>query len=466
MSYRVSAQKRTAVAPAADSDEDRTFGRRGMDDARKPLSARNTSLAGSSSADASPARWDYAVGRAARPLRLGPVTFWSTVMVLVAMAVWSAGTATYFVFRDDVLTGLIARQADMQYAYEDRIADLRGQMERLASRKLLDQQQIDQRVELLAKRQSALESRASALSGLHETAPVEAMRQETGTHLEGMPPAPPKPSPISDTVIIAPAPDRRAVLESRTPAPRLASRTGHDAGAVTLSGIEESLDRVEARQSGALLAIEDLYGSKARRIRSVLADLGLDTRKVVAPPARGGIGGPFIPVDSRRDTSAFERQLHRVRLARAQVDRLTKVLVAVPLRKPLRGASDTSSGFGVRLDPFLRSPAMHSGLDFRAPPGEPVRVTAAGTVTASGWNGGYGRMIEVDHGNGFSTRYAHLSEILVKEDQTVRPGQVVGRVGSTGRSTGPHLHYETRINGEAVDPHKFLRAGLRLGDKL
>ena len=84
-------------------------------------------------------------------------------------------------------------------------------------------------------------------------------------------------------------------------------------------------------------------------------------------------------------------------------------------------------------------------------------------MTIAGWQGGYGNMVEVDHGNGLSTRYGHLSEIDVKVGQTVRIGQTIGKLGSTGRSTGPHLHYETRINGEAVDPQKFLRAGIRLG---
>jgi len=95
--------------------------------------------------------------------------------------------------------------------------------------------------------------------------------------------------------------------------------------------------------------------------------------------------------------------------------------------------------------------------------GDAVHVTAAGRVTIAGREGGYGNMIEVNHGNGFATRYGHLSEIDVKVGQTVHIGQVIGKVGSTGRSTGPHLHYETRIDGEAVDPQKFLRAGVRLG---
>ena len=88
-----------------------------------------------------------------------------------------------------------------------------------------------------------------------------------------------------------------------------------------------------------------------------------------------------------------------------------------------------------------------------------MRATANGTVETAGWNGGYGKMVEIDHGNGFSTRYGHLSEIDVKVGQQVKIGQIIGRVGSTGRSTGPHLHYETRIDGDAVDPQKFLRAG-------
>jgi murein DD-endopeptidase MepM/ murein hydrolase activator NlpD len=125
------------------------------------------------------------------------------------------------------------------------------------------------------------------------------------------------------------------------------------------------------------------------------------------------------------------------------------------------GEIELSSGFGVRTDPFLGRPAMHTGLDFRASTGDPVRATANGRVVSAGWAGGYGRMVEIDHGNGLSTRYGHMSRINVKVGQQIHIGQIVGEVGSTGRSTGPHLHYETRIDGEAVDPQRFLRAGAR-----
>lgn len=165
----------------------------------------------------------------------------------------------------------------------------------------------------------------------------------------------------------------------------------------------------------------------------------------------------------RSGASAFERQLYRINVARAEINQYSHTLVAVPVRKPVIGDVDMSSPFGMRMDPFLKGPAVHTGIDLRGDKGDPVHVTANGTVSIASWQGGYGNMVEVDHGNGFSTRYGHMSEIDVKVGQAVRIGQTLGKIGSTGRSTGPHLHYETRINDEPVDPQKFLRAGIRLG---
>lgn len=413
-------------------------------------------------------RRDYTFNHAGRQFRIGPITFWLSVSTLIVMALWSAATATYFAFRDDVLTRLIARQAEMQYAYEERAADLRSQVDRLTSRQLLDQEQVEQRIESLAQRQKSLEARTSVLSGLpDETATASIRGKVRPLHRRNdAAGASPKPSPISDTVILAPPLERKSNLESRLIAPRNGMiGTAKSAGLATaLTRVQESLDRVEAEQSGILFGLEDGYETKARRLRLVLADLGVNIGAERGSPA--GVGGPFVPPNLAADAGAFERQMQRVQIARANLERLHRVMLTVPVRRPLAGEIETSSGFGVRLDPFLRRPAMHTGQDFRAETGNLVRATAAGTVESSGWNGGYGRMVEIDHGNGLSTRYAHLSAISVKEGQTVKPGQVIGRVGSTGRSTGPHLHYETRIDGEAVDPRKFLRAGMRLGEKL
>jgi murein DD-endopeptidase MepM/ murein hydrolase activator NlpD len=380
-------------------------------------------------AAAQPSGQGYTIAHAGRQVRLGPVAFWIVVGTVVIMAGWSITAATYFAFRDDVLRSLIAHQADQQFAYEDRIAELRAQIDRTTSRQLLDQEQFEQKLDDLVRRQTTLESRSSALSSIADPATTGTLRTTQSA------------KPVSDT----PAP------VSRTDRGRQSS-----IGA-TLGRLEASLNRIETRQSVTLVQMEDRYEGKARQIRGVLAQLGL--RFDTAPAA---IGGPFVPVKPPSENEGFQRALLRVNLARGDADRLSNTLVTVPVRKPVTGEIDLSSPFGVRMDPFVHEAAMHTGLDFRGDLGEPIHATAAGTVTIAGWTGGYGKMVELDHGNGLATRYGHLSEIDVSVGDKIRIGQVVGKLGSTGRSTGPHLHYETRVNGEAVDPQKFLNAGDKL----
>ena len=390
----------------------------------------------------------YTIAHAGRQIRFGPVAFWIAVGTVVILAGWSVTTATYFAFSDDVLKGLIARQAEQQYAYEDRIAELRAQIDRTTSRQLLDQEQFEQKLNDLLRRQTALELRATALSGISDPATTGSLRSSTGTN---------EPKPISDSLLTPHPLDRGTSLEpDRAPTYR---KPGKEADIGTKLGrIEASLDRVDHRETAALAQLQARYDGKARKMRGVLAQLGL---KLDANPPPG-IGGPFVPVALPSESQSFERALTRVNIARAYADKLSATLVSVPVREPVTGEIDFSSPFGVRVDPFLHVPAMHTGIDFRGTYGEPAHATAAGTVTSAGWSGGYGQMVEIDHGNGLATRYGHLSEIDVRVGQSIRSGQVVGRIGSTGRSTGPHLHYETRVDGEAVDPQKFLKAGATL----
>jgi len=330
---------------------------------------------------------------------------------------------------------------------------------------LLDQEQFDQKLEQVMRRQTALESRATALGSIPDITGSIKAPSRGATAMEPAASGIPKPSPISDTAVFVAPPDREARLESRAPivanppANKFAKIQGVDNVIVRL---QNSLDQVEGRQLAALSSFEDSMESRVRRMRGVFTDLGLDLAELEAATPRTAMGGPYVPVKLGADAGPFERQLYRINVTRAQVDRLNRTLALVPYRKPVIGEVEFTSGFGVRSDPFLGRPAMHTGLDFRAATGDPVRATANGKIVSSGWAGGYGRMVEIDHGNGLSTRYGHLSEINVKVGDTIRIGQVIGAVGSTGRSTGPHLHYETRIDGEAVDPQKFLRAGVRL----
>jgi len=386
----------------------------------------------------------YIFAHAGRQIRLGPVAFWIFVGTVVIMAGWTIATATYFAFRDDLLKGLIARQAEQQNAYEDRIIELRARIDRTTSRQLLDQEQFEQKLDDLMRRQSTLESRATALGGIADPVVTGAIKSPGS--------AAPAGSPMSPQ-----ARDRRSSLEpDRTPGAR---RAGKDADInAKLSRVEASLDRLDYRQTLGLAQLQERYEGKARRLRGVLVDLGLK----LGGPAPAGSGGPFVPIKLPGEGNSFERAVARVKIARTQAEHLTRTLLRVPLRKPVNGEIDLSSTFGVRVDPFLHVAAMHTGLDFRGDAGDPIHATAAGTVVGAGWSGGYGRMVEIDHGNGLSTRYGHLSQIDVKVGDEIRIGQVIGRMGSTGRSTGPHLHYETRIDGDAVDPQKFLHAGARL----
>ena len=236
----------------------------------------------------------YTLVHAGRQVRFGPVVFWIVVGTIVLLGMWSAATATYFAFRDDVLTRLIARQAEMQYAYEDRIAELRSKVDRTTSRQLLDQEQFDQKLDQIMRRQTALESRATALGAIPDTAATGSIRPPArGAAVETPASGTLKPSPISDTVIFVAPPDREARLESRAPIAikpqpnQLAKVQGVDNVLVRL---QTSLDSVERRQMAALSSVEDGMESRLRRMRGVFTDLGLDMSQLEAATPRSAVG--------------------------------------------------------------------------------------------------------------------------------------------------------------------------------
>lgn len=164
------------------------------------------------------------------------------------------------------------------------------------------------------------------------------------------------------------------------------------------------------------------------------------------------VGGPF---DSASQGDPTFKSLFS---SWKKLDNLADGAIAVPSDKPVKSAEFTS-GYGVRSDPFNGSAARHQGIDLAGPQGTPIYATADGIVEEAGWNsGGYGNLVKLQHGKGIETRYGHMSAILVKAGQRVTRGQQIGRMGSTGRSTGSHLHYEVRIDGRAVNPIPFMKS--------
>ena len=169
------------------------------------------------------------------------------------------------------------------------------------------------------------------------------------------------------------------------------------------------------------------------------------------PTAGGGVGGPF-------DSAGGDPTFKQLFTSWKKLDNLAGGAIAIPSDKPVKTAEFTSA-FGVRSDPFRKASAMHAGIDLAGPVGTPIHATAEGTVIRAGWNsGGYGNLVEIDHGRGIITRYGHLSKMNVNAGDRVARGQMIGRMGSTGRSTGSHLHYEVRIDDRPVNPIPFMRS--------
>ncbi len=181
---------------------------------------------------------------------------------------------------------------------------------------------------------------------------------------------------------------------------------------------------------------------------------------LVATPAlavsRGDVSGSGIEA-MKMQAPAGDPQFRTIFASWKQLDQVGQGVISIPSAQPVASSAFTS-GFGVRSDPFRHSAAMHAGVDLAGPLGTPIYATADGVVSYSGWMRGYGNLIEIAHGKAIETRYGHLSKLLVKNNSRVKRGQLIALMGSTGRSTGSHLHYEVRIDGRAVNPIPFIQS--------
>jgi murein DD-endopeptidase MepM/ murein hydrolase activator NlpD len=213
------------------------------------------------------------------------------------------------------------------------------------------------------------------------------------------------------------------------------------------------LARLEARQLAFVENLTRYADRRAKRDEAALRKLGLDPRRVLAS-MRTAQGGPLEKLSTSADGSTDPR-FERLGLSLARMDALEDGLQGVPQVMPA-DSGEITSGFGYRADPFTGGGAFHPGLDFRGAFGGPIHAAAEGVVSFVGQIRGYGNVVEVSHGNGLLTRYAHMSKTMAKVGQKVAAGDVIGAIGSTGRSTGPHLHFEVRKNGSVVNPRPFL----------
>jgi murein DD-endopeptidase MepM/ murein hydrolase activator NlpD len=223
----------------------------------------------------------------------------------------------------------------------------------------------------------------------------------------------------------------------------------------------ERVRRMSGNETALLVGVDHQVASRIGMLETVIRRVGMDPNTF---EQQRNVGGPDVPLGEMRvDGISDQRFIAAYASAGAhgeELDELFAGLRHVPLTTPVHGSQfEITSGFGGRVDPFTHHVSFHPGIDFAGPWGTPIAATAPGTVVYAGPRGGYGNMVEIDHGYGIHTRYGHMSAILVHVGQKISKGAFVGKLGSTGRSTGPHVHYEVWLSDVVRDPSRFIEAG-------
>ncbi len=419
-----------------------------------------------------PSRVIIARGSKVRTFAVRPWVFGTVVGIFLMFTAGYVAATGYLIYRDDIVGVTFDRQVNMQRAYEERISLLRSELDRVTSRHIVETQTIESQVGSLVQRQELIDRRQAVLARLVAKARSEGMRVAD----TAIPIPTPRPARADDAIVrvaapeavsdqtLGVAPDEAFAYAPNSPSAAeiitnsiikdgpLKAPMNKETLRPLLDEIRTSIDEAEDAQTSALDVLYRAAQSESKRLAGILSQFGVDVPGG-AELNESGTGGPFLPIGN----VVFVEKADSTRKALEKIRLIRESTVGLPLARPLQYGR-LSSNFGYRVDPFLRKPAMHSGVDFGAAYGTPVEATADGIVVHAGFKGGYGRMVEIRHSHGFATRYAHMSSISVKKGQQVVAGTIVGKVGSSGRSTGPHLHYETRRGDKALNPTVFLGA--------
>ncbi len=410
-----------------------------------------------------------------RYLTLSPISQCGFALVISGLIGWSGFTS--FAYINSAVDGrtLENRLAATQNAHETQISALREQqrlledeLNRSNDRGDAVTHELSEKQRILIATADALQNSESELRGLRsefesmvterraELDQLNALNEEIVSLRLAMADAEDHSDAMADTIHTFSQTMSDVIVER--------DRSSHRATALDqrVGVLETEIAAWEGRQEHLLAQIEDAARTSLSSLDEIFVDSDLNLDSILKQTKRdysGRGGGPFQPISEEQAArseqegervAALMTDLERVSLMRAAMDRL-------PFGQPTQGARLTS-GFGPRRDPLRRSYSQHKGIDFAAPRGTPIFSTAEGVVTFSGRQRGYGIVVKIRHAFGFETVYAHLSKSRVKVGQRVERGDRIADMGSTGRSTGSHLHYEIRIDGKPINPGKFIRA--------
>lgn len=357
------------------------------------------------------------------------------VALITAMAAWCLITFINLVFGVSPFASTNERIVEIETNYERQLADSRAKIENVEL--------------LLSEQRSRFEAMAANIEAKHNT-----LSQIVGTEAVAVGGEEPALKFAGADILMAPT-----MRDSVERVARRASIATHDIA--TGLPFDQSLASLDLTQNDILLSAEAELLEKIDFNRALVEATEMNLDDVMEQGAQGQ-GGPYIPLDgpdAPMIEGEFQPRTIAIQARLYEAEALAEIVESLPLGHPVLNETVLTSKFGVRRDPFTKRPTHHSGLDFIGGPMAPIVATGPGTVKFAGWAGAYGNMVEIDHGNGFITRYAHMKKLNVKRGQTVETGDQVGGMGSTGRSTATHLHYEVHFDGRARDPKSFLKAG-------
>lgn len=354
---------------------------------------------------------------------ISPALFYATFTLLLA---GNAGLGTALVFSPDIAPLFSGHTEQVIAAYENRIAQLRVEVDRLHSRSYAQTGDINLQLQELAQQQEVLIEQHQLVRALVDKA------DQLGIEVAAFPAGTETTQHVS-----------------------LAPNGNPDIGA-TAASVAQMMDETQY----AMTSIAETATARTESIVSALGGLGI---RLDLPEALDGVGGPLLaPSGGAADVSPMVEDANAVMAALLRYKAARAGSETAPIHMPIAGNFRQSSSFGNRTDPFTGGRAFHSGMDFAAPAGTTVLSAGKGVVSFVGTRSGYGKVVEVRHDNGLVTRYAHLSDYLSREGQAVNTGTPIALVGSTGRSTGPHLHFEVRRANDAINPKAFLETGKKL----
>ncbi len=389
-------------------------------------------------------------------------------IVVLAALLWVAYSSVNVVFKEQIIvakererlvmqTNLSKRLHEAQKAYDD-VNYLNNTIERQFDETMDDiwsrHRMLANMVERKAEIDQTLNSQAEALSaagGPNGQKPSNGNRVMVDV-------IPGEPTPRQSRMSVL---RKEAAAEASIRKP-VAEEDGLAAESIEM--MEKAAADLYLEQMLLLASVEEKATQQIAELRQVINSTGVSSESLVTPAKISNVvlaqGGPFIePNAMSGEPVRFYQHANRTATIIDELEDVKKAIRHMPLSSPLTVTRRFTSGFGVRRDPINGRHSSHHGIDFAAPWASPVTATGAGIVKFAGTRSGWGRMVEIDHGNGFVTRYAHMSRISVKAGQKVDLHSKVGELGSSGRSTGPHVHYEVLFKKRPVNPRRFIEAG-------